>query len=415
MPPRAPPDSSADSGRNGTGTEQRVPGLWTFVPLTEYQRPSMPVRGAAAQAWSSVTRFFAKDADGNDAAATPEADLRALSELQLEHLVAPIRWAEAARALGAALADRAAAAAAETGVVFVIGQPHGGHGEMVEAWAAEHQARCLSAPSLEQILADDAAWPGVWPEAQHRWALPRLEHCFLRHTDGLALVRRLFERIVGDEAGNAVIGCDSWAWAYLQHVWPVSGAQVLTLQAFDAPRLSRLFADLAQPRPPGRLWFRNPDSGKVAMAVPDEDGEVGDELVRLAAHCRGNVGTARNYWRQRLRATREIEGEAADKAPIEPVDEVVWVSAAKNESMPAVDNDEEVALLLHAVLLHGGLSDQALVEVLPLSKHRCTAIVRRLQQLSLLEQHQGRWSVAPLAYAMVREWVSKHDLLRDVF
>lgn len=41
----------------------------------------------------------------------------------------------------------------------------------------------------------------------------------MRHAGGLTLVRRLLERAVSGQLGRGLIGCDSWAWAYLQKVW----------------------------------------------------------------------------------------------------------------------------------------------------------------------------------------------------
>jgi small conductance mechanosensitive channel len=44
--------------------------------------------------------------------------------------------------------------------------------------------------------------------------------------------------------GKGIIGCDSWAWAYLQWVWPLAQPEALTMQAFDGEKLTRLFAFL---------------------------------------------------------------------------------------------------------------------------------------------------------------------------
>jgi hypothetical protein len=413
MPARTKPQDPEPAAERDAQALRRITDLWTFVPVADYERPTLPARSAAAQAWCTVRDFFRAPGSDDEAPAKQEEELRSLSELRLEHLVAPIDWQQVALALDEALAERAPAADARR-VVFVIGQPHCGHGEVVEAWAARHMVPLIGTPGREQILAGGADWPGVWPEAGSRWALPRLEHCFLRHDSGLALVRRLFERIAGGDAGTGVIGCDSWSWAFLQRVWPLSGIDALTLQAFDASRLSWLFADLAERHPHRPLHFRNARTGRATLTVPHEDDAVGDEIVQLAAHCRGNVGIARQYWRWRLRAEPEVEPDPGAPEPSEdPHDEVVWVSARIEEPVLPTETDEDVALLLHAVLLHGGLMNDALPDVLPLAPHRCTTVARRLEQLALIELRQGRWFVAPLAYALVRQWLCSRDYLHD--
>ncbi|WP_299310510.1 hypothetical protein [uncultured Halomonas sp.] len=77
-------------------------------------------------------------------------------------------------------------------------------------------------------------------------ARPRLERCFLRHAEGLAGVRRLVEQALAGRLGPGIIGCDSWAWAYLQHTLALPEGQAFTLQPFDGADLDRYFAAAAR-------------------------------------------------------------------------------------------------------------------------------------------------------------------------
>lgn len=408
----------------GIGSGGRAPDLWRFVPLEAYARPEAPAGSRAAQAWESFRKTIRRSVGADEAPARQEQDLSRLPEVRLAHLVHPIDWSHASRALDHALAEEAAPQG--PGVRFVIGQPQCGHAEVVQGWAARHGARVLEAPDAREILAGGGRWLEEWRPAEGTWALPRLEHCFLRHAAGLSLVRRLLEVVADGRAGEGVIACDSWAWAYLERVWPVPQRRALTLQAFDGEALSALFARLAAPRR-RRLRFRNAHSGRETLAVPRDDDSVGEQILSLAAHCRGNPGVAWSYWRSSLRAEPEEAGEDFDdeEAPAAAADgaaaapgarqEVVWVSAHLEEPDLPLEGADDVALLLQALLLHGGLSEKAFETVLPMSAAQATALALRLQQQGVIERRDGRWSVAALAYVPVHQWLRGRDYLTDRF
>lgn len=401
--------------------EADQPSPWALVPLADYAVPTLPARSAAAQAWASLRQALLRVDDGKSAPARREDELRALSQVRLAHLVQPIDWVEVSRLLDGRVAQGRSGdgmdAAPAAG--FLVGQPFCGHAAMVQAWAARQGAVLIEPPSSDDILATGASWQAPWPGGGRPWALPRLERFFLRHAHGLALVRRLLEDIASGRAGPGLVGCDSWAWAYLQRVWPLPQPEALTLQALDGAGLSQLFLQLAAPHPQRRLHFRNAHTGRDTLSDSPEAAGTSDQLVQLAAHCRGNVGMAREYWRQYLRAEPEAEAaqnRAAEAADADPSDEVVWVAAAPLQRVLPLEADEDQALLLHALLLHGGLPEALLADLLPLPQHRCIALALRLQRLGLLARDEdGRWNVATLGYAMVRRQLRGRDYLSDAF
>ena len=229
-------------------------------------------------------------------------------------------------------------------------------------------------------------------------------------------MRRLLEDVASGRAGSGLIGCDSWAWAYLQRVWPLPQPELLTLKAFGGADLARLFKQLAPPSRRGRLLFRNARSGRESLVEDAESEAVSQEIEQLAAHCRGNVGIARRYWRESLRAEPEsAEAELADDEARDPRDEVIWVRSMLDEGALPIEGNEDQVLLLHALLLHNGLAEDLLPEVLPLPRHSCVSIAQRLRGLGLLEQADGRWQVDALAYAMVRRLLRGRDHLVDPF
>jgi len=392
--------------------------LWEFVPVADYEVPGLPARSALANAWTSVRRTLLGAEEEARAPVKEEAELRALPELRLEHLVQPLDWGVAAQALDPLLQSGPAAAGGRAD--FVIGQPHGGHAELLRHWAARHEAVIVDPPAQGEVLSGESRLLDAWPAAGRPWVIPNLEHFYLRHARGLSLVREVLEASESGRLGPGVIGCDSWAWAYLQAVWAVPRPDALTLQAFDGPRLARILASGVTSTASRRIRFRNARTGHDILAVPADEERVGAEITQLAAHCRGNVGTAIRYWRERLRAEPDPEeavAEASDQAREEGVggEQSIWVSAAMQEPAPLAEMDEEFALVLHALLLHGGLPAALLPELLPLSYHQVMAILLRLRNAGLIECREERWRVAALAYATVRELLRGRDYLTDAF
>ncbi len=410
------PQQPATDRHGSTAAES----LWQFVRLRDYRVPDVPARSAAAKSWSAFKDLFHRVDEEALAPIKKEAELRALPEIRLQHLVPPIDWSVAAAALDTSLEDPLHSTATIATVQFVIGPPHCGHAQIVRQWGVRHDAELIEAPTVEQILAGDQRWFDAWPGPDRRWVLPDLERCYLRHASGLALVRELFARVANSDAGRGLIGCDSWAWAYLQRVWPLARPDALTLQGFDGDRLSRLFAQFAAAQRSGRLRFRNARTGDDMLSLAADAQEASPEIIQLAAHCRGNVGTARSYWRQRLRAEPEEDGQDLKTNPAqlpasEAAEEIVWVSAARQESAAQLEADEDSAIVLHALLLHNGLPAALLPELLPLPHHRCLAVLMKLREPGLVQLQDGRWSVDPLGYALARELLRGRDYLTDDF
>ncbi len=96
-------------------------------------------------------------------------------------------------------------------------------------------------------------------------------------------------------------------------------------------------------------------------------------------------------------------------------DEVVWVAPGiRTPTLPA-ESGEDVAFLLHALLLHRGLEDDVLGALLPMPEGRLHSHLLRLQALDLLVCDGARWQVAPLAYPTVREFLRSRSYLTDGF
>ena len=395
-----------DAREQDTGEDER---FWQLVPIADYRLPQTPAAGAARARWASLRRLFAPHREAPEAPARTEADLRGLTAQRLDALAGPVDWTAGAAALDQQLEQDT------DGVWFVIGPPHSGHVALLNAWAVRQGARRIEPPGDDAILSADRAWLAAWPREAGRWLLPRLEQCWLRHAAGLALARELLTRAQAGQLGRGVIGCDSWAWAYLRQVAPLPTRRVLTLQACDGECLAGLFRSLvaAEVRRPVR--FRHAHSGKPVLVVDDaKDAAGAAELEYLAARCRGNAGLARALWRSRLRAEPDADSDDADTANVDDGTSI-WLAAAEEPSL-AAGPDETVALVLHALLLHNGLPRPLLAELLPLPAFRVQGALHRLAAAgAIVETPAGDLRISAAGYAPARDLLQAQGFLMDDF
>lgn len=396
--------------------------MWEFVPLTEYCCPTAVGASAARLKWGAFKRFFTRFDKKNLAPLRDDTELQTLSQVRLDRLVPAISWDSATRALDAALNSWLATLPPEKPVKFVVGPPHSGLAELLTRWRVDHKANHIDAPDIEHILDAHDDWLTEWPAGERLWVLPQLEHCYLRHTQGLSVIRRFFEMALGGELGHGLIGCDSWAWAYLQHIWPITQSETLTLQAFDGSHLGHLFFQLASTTTEQKqTQFKNTRTGKTVLLPPSQDhNEVSPELTQLAVYCRGNAGLARLHWRDRLRAEPEQaleEKERNDpaKVTINSEQSTIWVSDIPNQPILPNEKEEDIAFILHTLLLHNGLPATLLPELVPLPHHRIMALLLNLQSSNIVTLQHDRWNVTAFGYLSVRDYLHARDFLVDDF
>ncbi|WP_404473569.1 hypothetical protein LG301_03765 [Vreelandella venusta] len=395
-------------------SSKEAPVLWEVVELTGFVTPEHTQASQWRRSWLAATRWLV----GREAAehkAKQESELRALPEVRLAHLVPDVDWTPGARALAQVLLQQGLN---EEPVVFFITPPYGGHSAVVKDWAEQQGVSCLASPTYQELSEGTLEWLARC-ENQHRWALPALERCFLRHTQGLQGVRALLERALSGRMGRGVIGCDSWTYAYLQQAIGLDGAPALTLQAVEGQQLAYYFAHLADGGGYPTVYSTRTGNPILENDADDnaENGRktVHKELQRLAAHCRGHLGIAWHYWRERLREPAESSDsmQSQNQSPNVAPSEELWLMDALAEAELPAETGDLATLLLHALLIHGGLEDQALGDVLPFSHHEVLNARLSLARKGLLVCHQGRWQVAPLSYASVRQLLESRNYLVD--
>lgn len=382
---------------------------WAVVALDKFCTPEHTQKSQ----WQRSRRAMLTWLTGKRAAeqqAKEEHELRLLTEVKLAHLVPRIDWTPVADRLTQTLYQ---SAVANEPVVFFITPPYGGHAAVIRHWAEQQGIRCLMAPTYQELTEGGFEWVERCGHL-NRWALPALERHMLRHTQGLQGVREFLERALSGRLGRGVIGCDSWTYAYLQQAVGIEGAPAFTLQGVEGKQLADYFTRIADNGQSGLTVF-SARTGKPVLASQPADQTTAQEaerkasthkeLQRLAAHCRGHLGVAWHYWHQRLREPAQEDDPGASQA--------LWLLDALADAELPADTGDVALLVLHSLLLHGGLDDQALGDVLPFSHHEALNARLALTRQGVLSCEDGRWQVAPLSYASVRQLLASRHYLVD--
>ncbi|WP_286845245.1 hypothetical protein [Idiomarina sp. UBA4206] len=326
---------------------------WQWVTVDDYEKPAVPTVIKVKKWWGKFIRWITPEQEQES-----EDDQSSALELSFD---------DAADALEQCFSEWLEDDE-DNSLRWIIAPPHSGVEEAVKKWAEKHSLREMNLPDREPLCdPGDSTLPEFLSKSDDNkpWILPQLAHGFLRQTNGLRWVREFFSTVLSGEAGKGVIVCDSWAWAFLEKVWPVPVSQLWTLQGLD----QRALEELGLARGDGRLRA-------------------------LAALSRGNAGVAAAYSDRYQRSSEK---------PVE------------TPSMPSEINNA-TAFVCYALLLHRGLNKGQLVKVLPIiSGSQLEIQLQVLHQRGLIELEQELWYVTARGYPVVRELLASRGFWLDRF
>jgi hypothetical protein len=414
-------------------TKEASQNLWRFVRLDQYSRPPEPSRETVRKGIFGLWRHLGW---GEKSEESIFAD-KGLSQVPQEFLdkAAPYPdWSAALGAVTEVLDPWLDAKVPGSAAQIFVGPPFHGTPDILTSWAQARGWRVVSAPAPEMILADGEEWLAQTEDGDEPLVLPHLEHCYLRHYDGLTLLRRLLGRILA-HSRRWLVGCDSWAWTYLSKALKVDVVfpPPFILEAFDQEQLKLWFQQLAAQSSECRFAFRQADSGKYVLPQMLEsetsgaqsqgpDQGTSDFLKYVAAYSLGIPGIAWAVWRCSLSFAITVEEDAketARKAESEGDKNCaypIWVKPWSQLNLPEVPNQwpsHPLLMVLHALLIHGGLWSRVLPEILPLSPVEIMEHLYFLEVAGLLESDQGFWRVSPLGYPAVRRALMSEGYLTD--
>lgn len=414
---------SADSDDSGK--------LWDFVQVDEYSVPSNTVSvGKFRKGFREFFRKITKQDRVKESPLKPEDDLSNLSEARLKYAIPRPDWSEGADRLAKRLQPWLESAEPSKPAIFYLSPPFSGRDELLTHWAELQNMPLVAPPRQKHILGSSDKWFRNWPKGSP-WILPNLEKCFLRRADGLDLIRELLSRVLSGELGKGIIGCDGWAWSFLQQVWLGRPSFTITAQALDAERMKNFFyRSILRQSGATDCSFRQADNGVYMFQDPAEKADRHSKKrstasdyfwQRLAEYSRGNLGVASACWQQALRALPEEELEKEVNRSRREQKKTIWVTPWNDLTLPTYPKDEgETALfVLHALLIHDGLDLESLAYMLPADRAGVTEVLLFLRESELVEktteQTKTIWRVTAAGYPVVRKELYSNEYLCDPF
>lgn len=410
--------------------------LWEFVPADAFAAPPAPAREIVRK---RVDWFRQRLQDVTPAELARKRELRAIPTHLLNWAAPPPSATQGSLALEAALESWMSTRRPSLPVQVVIGAPGSGVEQVVVDLARRMQWKLIPPPSYDEILDGGREWLGQFSEADDvPLVLPRLGKCYLRHQEGLELMDRLLDWLAVTKR-RCLIACDSWAWSFLQRAVQVDAMlpSTWTLAPFHAERLQFWLPLLARRTYKGAFIFRHVADGELAFpmvereeldasnlpAVYERDRyaewlNVSYFLKQLASNGRGVPGIAWALWRQSLQieASTRIDPDFLAQASRDQ-GYTVWVLPWSQVKLPFIPGwaDAPELFVLHALLLHSGMTAEWLDQVLPYSDNQVRQIMYRLRSAGLVNMTNGIWRVTLLGYPAVRRFLASEGYLVDHF
>ena len=412
--------------------------IWEYIKLKDFAPPAASTQETVRKGLRGLLNRFGLS-PRPDEPAVAQDELRRLPE-QLYYQVAPEPdWCDPLAALDRVLQSDLTASEPTSPRRVVVGAPYSGSAEVLAHWAKKQGVSPVDLPSPETLLQGNAGWfEHLADTSQNPLVITHLERCYLRHHDGLRPMRHLLDWL-SKRQGTYVLGCSSWSWTYLSKALHAATlfSEPWVLQSLDGQRLEQWFTRLAASQGEGRLVFRQSDTGDVIMRFPpasespaessrarqntnsgEDEPQPSRALVDLAAHGRGNPGVALALWRHSLRLAPDKEDSQQDtvESSTTTPNRTVWVKPLSKLVLPtpAETPDRDTLQVLHALLLHDGLSAPLLTELLPVSLFEVMRRLRRLERDGLLTVADERWRVTPLGYPAVRQALFQEGYPVDV-
>ena len=425
---------SGQLGEQTSPTVVAAPSLWRLIPVHEYKSPAEPtsetLRSTIRDFRTWLREAVGKSSAGASTNAAPK--LRTAPPGLLSWIAPSPTWEHEIDALDATLEPWYKDEPRTAGIQYLVGAPYSNLANIAVEWGKSHDFAIIKPPTQAQILNNDSDWMKQWQyNKAERLILPHLEQCYLRHHNGLDLVRRLLDWLWQAEVPCLIV-TDSWAWTYLKRLHHLDALchQPFTLAPLDAYALDRWFFTLANRDRPKHFIFRQEKDGHRVLrytpaknvatatttAVSDTQEKPSEFIRYLAARSRGISGVAWTIWRHTLQIAadedteKDLQEKAADDKGI-----TIWVTAWEELELPTLSaglNGAE-AFILHSLLLHNGLREEILPLLLPCSAAVIMQAIKRLQATGIISAEDRTWQVTPLAYAAVRAYLRSEGYLVD--
>ncbi|WP_308915329.1 hypothetical protein [Jannaschia sp. LMIT008] len=332
-----------------------------LVPLDDYAPPQLAADDRLRQVWGRW-RDALNGAEAADEARPGEGAFDAVPAERLDR-IAP----RSGLGYVPAMLDRGLGpwVRGEPGPrVRVVVVPPCAPGPVVADCARRHGMEILEPPAAAALISDPEPDPpdlnGTGP-----LVVPDLGRWFLRHRLGLRHLRGLLDAAAVTDR-RVLLGAGGWTWAYLDRVLGAGlvAGDVSTPSAHDARALRDWLVGAAAA---ADERIRDATDERDVLDPDRANGGRDDPMAKLAARARGIPWVAAAVWRDALRTARpDADGDAGDRARGDRVQdgEALWLVPWQAQVLPPTDR-EGAALLLHAILIHDGLSPDAIERIVP--------------------------------------------------
>jgi hypothetical protein len=405
-----------------TETDQEHPCLpGGLIALEQWQAPETSIRKTLRTGVRDILDQLRASIHPEEQAFRSLDDLPLLTPDRLRQYAPPPDAAEVTRAILAQLETREALRGRS--VSFLVVPPFSG----LASSLADSGRRVITPPDNLLLSEQDArSWWQRQLSGDH-WVIPELADFWLRHRSGLSLLKELFALLASDKAGTGLIGCSSWCWQFWANYLPELPVAPVTPAPLDGERLVRWLDHLARSQTGQSLTVRMTHDGLYVLPAPEQAGQIkySSFAQDLASLARGNPGVALAIWRRALRARPEAESEGDDVKSEGDLEAVTssgpgcWVAPLDQLSLPAVPQSvgRHSSHVLHALLLHEGLSEEQLALVTGLSHREVDLTLGRCQRAELVTvADTGTYfHVTPLGYPAVRKYLLSRGYPADGF
>ncbi|MBE9052816.1 MarR family transcriptional regulator [Nostocales cyanobacterium LEGE 11386] len=254
---------------------------------------------------------------------------------------------------------------------------------------------------IREVLSSDAHQKQS--EQQTLIVIPCLAQCFLRCIGGWEGIEFLQNAIVHDQSKFWLIGCNSWAWSFLNQVCQVSAylEQVHYLPQLKGKALQQWLAPVTQ-----------------ALTPQDNEEDMSLAYSKSLASLSSGVSTvAAHLWLQRLRMRAADIPDAVSESQSELTNQDVTQEVVSNlqQTKPILPSLPDLTAidryLLHSLLLHGQITRTHLAFSLGESEQLVRSHVQMLVRAGVIIQQQEQLSLDPAYYPSLKTELSNNNFL----
>lgn len=364
----------------------------TLIPLAEYEPPSLPTQERMQALVAKLKAMFLAR-NNTDIIANERVSLESLQ--RLDEMIQEPEYEPQVGELDEA-AEQWFSRPAARGAVLAVITPPCDQSDSFSNWARGAGHLCIAPPVSRSEPVD---WARLEASTSDKIVIvPQLEQWFLRSAEGLDRIRKLVVVLGG--ARHAMVGCNSFAWAYLSKAVRIDlvAPGPFTFKPMDGERLATWLAQVSQSDPVTETTFRLIGS-ETALLRDRTDPGVQKFFATLAGRSLGIPSVAWHMWRDTLRIDGADGMTTGSQGAHSQQRANYWVASLEELILPGT-YPRELLFALHTLCLHGGMSGADLADNLPESPG--AALIPALRGSQFVQEVDGILRIRPEAYPAIR-------------